>query len=403
LSFIHEPPFPMKFYRLVSALSLGFVLYACGSGTAVEQAEEVLSKDTSAPAKAEAQTIVFTKEKLATADIQIGKLPMKKLANFVKSTGIIDVPPQNRASLSVPIGGFIKTARLIIGDQVRAGEAIVTLEHPDYIKLQQNYLETKQLLDLSQKEWERQRTLKEGNAGADKNLDKAENTYKTAQISLASLAAQLKLLGINPSKLSPETISSTIVLTAPFDGYITAMSNSIGKYVTPNEVIYEFVNKTHLHLELQVFEKDIHKIRKGQKIKFSLPAWAGKTFEGEVFQIGQTFDTQTKTTNIHAHISNIEDAFKLGMFVEAQIENDISESEALPEEALVEEGGKTYCFVLNQKGEKESIFEKIEIEKGVSQNGFVAVQFSNSSLINKEFVLKGAYYIWAEMNKGGDE
>ena len=163
--------------------------------------------------------------------------------------------------------------------------------------------------------------------------------------------------------------------------------------------MYELVNKEHLHLELSVFEKDIPKVQRKQEVRFRFVSEADQWYQGEVFQIAQHFDPQTKSVNIHVHFQeNDKEKFKIGMYVEAQIAIGHTQNETLPKEALVEAEGETYCWVAKKQGENY-VFRKIKVEKGEKNTDYTVVRLKEKIASDEQIVLKGVYYLNAEANK----
>src|SRR5690554_2446727 len=107
------------------------------------------------------ESIHVSKAQFESAKMEIGRLTQKSFANTVHTNGVIDVPPQNRAVISAFSGGYIKDTPLLIGDKVKTGDRLATLENPEFISLQQNYLETTEQLSYLKSEYDRQKTMLE--------------------------------------------------------------------------------------------------------------------------------------------------------------------------------------------------------------------------------------------------
>jgi cobalt-zinc-cadmium efflux system membrane fusion protein len=113
-------------------------------------------------------SVAITKAQFINAGIQLGRLRDGKLSETIKASGEVAVLPQDYAKVSTYIGGIVKTIRVQEGDYVKKGQTVFTLEHPDYIKLQQEYLVTKNNLNFLEKEYERQKELFENKAAVGK-------------------------------------------------------------------------------------------------------------------------------------------------------------------------------------------------------------------------------------------
>jgi len=130
-------------------------------------------------------------------------------------------------------------------------------------------------------EFDRQKELQQGNAGALKNLQSADAELKTLKARKASLQKQLELIGINTASLTSENIQSIVNITSPINGTISNVMVNIGSYVDANNPIAEIVDNSQLHLDLYVYEKDLQKLKVGQTIHFTLTNNPGKEYDAE--------------------------------------------------------------------------------------------------------------------------
>ncbi|SDK61253.1 membrane fusion protein, cobalt-zinc-cadmium efflux system [Catalinimonas alkaloidigena] len=369
-------------------------LLACQS---TPTAPETAASDTAA-APAEDQ-VRMTAEQLSQAGIQLGQITPRPMAREVNCNGVIDVPPQGRAVISPPLAGFVQSLRVLPGDDVRAGQTLLTLRHPDYIRLQERYLEANSQLTFQEKEYERRRTLSENNALARKSFEQTESEYATLQARQASLAAQLQLLGIDPASVTPSTIRQTISIPAPIQGRVGAVHVSTGSYVDPQDPMLEIINKEHIHLELQVFEKDVLQLKKQQKLTFLVNGAPDHTFRGEIYLIGEVVDPMSKTVQVHAHPLTEEHALKPGMFVQATILTDADTVPTLPTDALVREQENYFVFTQEATG----TFRKHPVQIGKRQGDYVTILNADQLPTDAPLVVQGAHYLEATRTAGEGE
>lgn len=337
--------------------------------------------------------IELNPKQIQTMGISLGKLEKRKVNEFVLANGMIDVPPESRAIVTAKMEGFVKKCDLLVGDFVQKGQVLTILENLRLITLQEEYLNVKNQLIFLEQEFERQSRLEEAEAGTKKILQKTTADLQSAKIRLASLEKQLEFVGINPATLQARNISATFVVTAPISGYVKSVSIAKGQNVLAETVLFEIVSKEHLHIELQVFEKDITKIHKGQKVYFQSPNLGNETFEGEVFLVGQNFDTQSKTANIHVHFEEKDKPFLPGMYVNARIAVGESEFWAVPEGAIVQEGEENFIFyTTNQKH-----FYQTPIRIKNREASWIAIELLKEIPENALIVEKGAIYLQGAM------
>lgn len=322
---------------------------------------------------------------IKNAGITFGKMEQKNISETLQLNGKIDVPPQNLVSISVPMGGYLKNINLLIGMYVKKGQILCNVEDKQYIQLQEDYLIAKAKTIFAKAEFERQKELNQSKASSDKVYQQAQAEYNSLQILVQSYAEKLKFAGINPNNISVKSISKSVSIYAPIDGYISKINVNTGKYVNPSDVLFEIVNTSDIHLALTVYEKDINKISIGQ----SLFAYTNSNPEQKhlckIILIGKDF-TENKSAEIHCHFNKYDKTLLPGMYMNAKVEINNKTSNTLPNNAIVNFENKNYIFLAN----KNNQFEMVEIKIGNTENGFTAIENANKFL-DRKIVIKGAY------------
>jgi len=374
----------IKAYKITPLLILLF-LVACR-----KNAEEKETGDTK-----EEFTITVSKKQFQASEMELGLIEIKPFPVLIRATGMIEVPPQNKAVVSALMGGYIKETPLLIGDKVKKGQILLTLENPEFITLQQNYLETKQQLGFLQAEYERQKQLVEEKITSQKNFLKAESDYKGKLALYNGLRQKLIMLNIPIDRVEAGNIRSVLNIYAPISGSVTKMLVSKGMYVSPADEILEITDNDHIHLELQVFEKDIMTLKIGQNIVFTIPEASSEKFGAEVYLIG-THIEENRTVRVHAHLKDEEDnRFLTGMFVEAQIETSEIEKPALPTEALAEIDNDVYALKLISEDQDKYVFEQLKVESEYRHEDYSAVELSEAKDKEATYLVKGAFSLFA--------
>ena len=375
-------------YHSILIILIGFLLLGCKEKDQSKSDSEVTDSGANA-------TIRITKEQFEANRMRLDTVSTRSLSELISVSGLIDVPPQSIASLSAIQGGYIKDIPFLVGDQVKKGQALVTLENPEFITLQQEFLEISERLNYLRSEYERQQTLIEENITSRKNFLKAESEFKSAVARHEGLRKRLLMLSISPKQVEAGNISATTRLYAPIEGSISEVHVTKGMYVSPTTEILEIINTDHIHLELNVFEKDILKLRKGQEIRFQIPEISGDTYTGEVYLIGTDID-QNRTIKVHGHLKNdAEVQFLRGMFLEAQIlvgrvGADPRKTLALPENAIVEIEDRHYILQLESQDDQGYVFQKVEVQLGQASGGIVEILSENLSP-QDQVLVRGAY------------
>ncbi|HZY83100.1 MAG TPA: efflux RND transporter periplasmic adaptor subunit [Cyclobacteriaceae bacterium] len=353
-------------------------------------------------ASAGVSQIGLTRDQIQTIGLKTTNVSRMALSGVVHVNGQLDVPPQNLVSVSAPFGGFLKSTTMLQGKKVRAGEVVAVMENAEYIQLQQDFLDLSSQLALSKIELERQEALARENVNAQKSLQQARATNESLQARIAGLEAKLKLINIDPQKLAAsKALGSSINLYAPIAGYITEINANIGKYVSPTDVIMKIVDSEHVHAEVVVFEKDVLKLKIGQKVKFVL-ANENTPRSATIYLIGREITPQ-RTVRVHCHLDKEDPNLLPGMFLSADVETGMEQASVIPAKAVVDYEGKKYVFVAGDKNSNESrVFEMVEVTTGVEQNGFVEVKLDTLSE-NSEVVSDGAFDLLATIKNTDDE
>ena len=376
----------MKYALII--LTSALLLQACGGKTktaeaTTEQAVESL--------------VTLTDAQLKNAALELTQLQQQQISSVLKLNGKIDVPPQNIVSISVPMGGYLKSTKLLPGLHVKKGEVIAVIEDQQYIQLQQDFLTAKAKLPFLENEFNRQKELNESKASSDKTYQQAEAEFKSQKVLVSALAEKLKLAGINLSRLDETNITRSIQVFSPIDGYVSAVNVNIGKYVAPTDVLFELINPTDIHLALTVFEKDVNKLFIGQKLVAYTNNDPSNKHECEILLIGKDLNDE-RNTEVHCHFEAYDKNLIPGTYMNAEVEVKNKAAWVVPEDAVVRFENKHYVFV--KKSAKQ--FELTEVQIGISEKGFTEI-LNGDALQQKEIVGKGAYTVLMSLkNKAED-
>lgn len=403
------------------------MLYSCGNSSEKAGAEEQHEE--------EQGKVELTNAQFKSAGIEFGKVELKNLSSTIAVNGLLDVPPQNMISVSALMGGFIKSTDLLQGLKVKKGQVIVTIQNPDFIAIQSQYLENKEKLKFLEVEYKRQELLAKENVTSAKTFQQVTSDYNSLQVTLGALEEKLKILNIDPATLNKSNIRSTVNIYSPINGHVTNVYVNIGKFVNPQDVICEIVDTERLHVELTVFEKDISKIKKGQKVRFTLVNEGDKERMATVDLIDYQISAQ-RTVRVHAIMDKPDPDLIPNTYFKALIEvGEGNKTTALPEKAIVNVGDKFYIFIKDDghghehvetkheegteahaegaekhsqtgevKHEEEQAFKAIEIQKGITQNGYTEVILPEGfETDHAEVVVKGAYALLSKMNNSEEE
>ncbi|MBB6270025.1 cobalt-zinc-cadmium efflux system membrane fusion protein [Pedobacter cryoconitis] len=360
-----------------------------------QKEEKTAAKEQTQKLKTDEDLVQLLPAQIKNSGIEVGDFQNKEMHTTLKVNGVIDVPPENIVSISIPLGGYVKKMALIPGMKVGKGSVLATVEDQQYIQLQQDYLTAKSRLKFAEADYNRQKGLNATKATSDKLFQQSESEFSNQKILVRSLAEKIRLIGLNPSVLNENNISRAINIYAPISGYVTKVNVNTGKYVTSSDVLFELINPGALHVNLTVFENDASKLKEGQKIICTTNKHPEKKYTAIIHLITPNIG-EDRTTSVHCDLKDYDKDLLPGTFMNASIELNNSSVTAVPEAAVVKWENKEYIF----SAEGGNKFRMRKVETGVINNGFVEIK---SALDVKSIVVKNAYAILMKMKNSEEE
>ncbi len=411
-------------YVFVIALIINIIPFvACNKQNSESEikAEDTEHKYEEHAGEHEKESLEITEKQFTTTGIELGKIVMRNLSGTIKVNGLLDVPPQNLVSISAVMGGFVRKTDLLQGMKVSKGQLIAVIENQDFIQMQQDYLDTKARLEYAELEYKRQEQLAKENVSAVKIFQQTTADYKSLQAKFAALTQRLATVGISKKNVEAGEITNSVSIFSPISGYVTEVNINLGKFVTPSDVLFEIMDTDHLHAELSVFEKDISKLKIGQKLHLYLANEPEVERNASIYLINPLINAD-RTIRVHCHLNKIEPNLMPNTYLKAIIDLGETAKTALPDQAIVNFEDKFYIFALqnsenqidnhtdsiknNQAStqEKHYNFQFIEVQKGVAEHGFTEVILpENFDKNNTQIVLKGAFALLAQLKNEGED
>jgi membrane fusion protein, heavy metal efflux system len=356
--------------------------------------------------KAVENGVELTAAQLKNAQINIGKAEKRTLKGILKVNGVVDVPPQNLVSVSVPLGGYLKKTDLLPGMPVKKGQILAIVEDAVYVQLEQDYLTADARLEYLQQELARQTELSDQKINAGKTLQQVQNEVKMQQILKKGLSEKLRLIGLNPDVLTENSLTRSVTILSPINGYVSKVNVNIGKYLAPMDVPFQLVNTDDIHANLTVFERDISKLKIGQKVKITLPNAPEKAYFAEIILIGRDLNAN-RAVEVHCHFVPNEPKLAPGMFLSADIETTETDALTVPSEAVVRFENKHFIFIEKSEGK----YEMREVTLGVADKNFQQIggllitsgPLSIEGILASKIVIKGAYTLLSKMKNTAEE
>jgi len=357
--------------------------------------------------------VTLTASQYKTVGIETGFIEDRNLNKIIKANGYTTVPPQNSAEVSTLIGGTIKDIYVLEGTYVNKGKVLATIQNLEVIEMQEEYHSAVANIEYLQLEYNRQKTLSDENVNPRKIFQEVKS--KLAAEKARAQAAKNKLGALHVSTKGSSTL---VPIVSPINGYVGKINIAKGAFANTGISLFEVVDNSQMHLDLNVYEKDLGSISIGQVIDFVLTNQSNKSIKGKIFGINKSFSNESKTVAVHAKIEPADARGLIpGMYVSANINITNATVPALPKDAVVRNADKYFVFVQSEEGEekhehsteektksheKEIYFRATEVIPGTTDLGFTEIKFVSELPSNAKIVTKGAFYLLSAM-KGGAE
>ena len=370
-----------------SLLASSLCFFQCtGPGTSESGGVEVEAGTTSGP------FLTVSERQFETMKMSWGSPKLEEFSEGISVQGMVKVPVEGIQEVSAYFGGYVSGLNKLEGEAVRKGEVLFYLESPEFVRLQQDFLEANSQLSYLESEFERQKTLYGEKISSQKNYLKAEADYQTTKAKAESLKRQLAMINVNTDQLKPENIRSKVPVLSPINGFVESIHLVQGSFLDVAGKAMTLISTEHMHMELVVFEKDAAHIHKGQKVMISIPDIPGKMLEAEVFVVGKSINND-RQINVHAHLVNEAEETMLvpGMFLEAKLILDPKESWVVPVTSVVMSEGNSYVLVQREKTEAGYKLEKIQVQTGVTDENMIELLPNESFDANTVLLTKGGF------------
>lgn len=376
------------------------LLASCGSNT---------QKNTSASEGGEASAsepadVVLTDAQTKSLDLKFGTIPVHVFSGEVPVNGRLVCPPQSRAAVTAYRGAVVRRILVTEGQNVRRGRPLAYLSHPDFLELQNRYQAAARRVSFVAQEYLRQKKLYEQKVAAGKDFQQIQSEYYSLTGEIRNLISQMRLLGIDVMAVKAGKIVTEVPVVSPISGSVEKINVETGEYADPQKPMFHIMNTSNLYADLLIYEKDLPKLHIGRRVVLRLQALPGVVLHGTVGSIGKTFEENPKAVHARVRLSGHTAGLIDGMYVSGNLSSQEERSAAVPEEAVVDEQGKSYIFTM-KKAAKGRTFSPIEVRKGRVEDGFVEIQLLQALPPDTQIALNGAYYLMSEMKKAetGDD
>lgn len=395
-------------WGLLAALAIGLTVMAFKNKAPREENEIESTRETAPSHEGHGTEATLTPEQMSAAGVTTGNMERKELTATLKANGQLMVPNTNKASASTLYSGVVKSLLVQVGDHVSRGQVVATVSNPEFVEQQKDLLAIKGKLAMAEQELKRQKTLRESDAGTGRNLQQALAELRVLRAERAALEKQVRLMGIAPATLTNANMRTTLVVRAPISGTVSNVYATVGSYIDPSKPVMDMVDNSSLHLDLQVFERDLPKVRIGQTVHFTITNNPVDEYDATVYSIGSSFSGQSKTVAVHCRVKGNKHGLIDGMNVTGIVSLTRATTPAVPTTAVVEDSGRDYVFVVKGAASTNSgkrgatTFKKVQVIRGTTEAGYCAVTPVADLPANARIATRGAYFINAKLVNAGE-
>ena len=392
----------IKRFILVAALTvITFVGFSFLSQSKAETSENENQEE-----EIDFQNIPLSEKQVKAVDLKMGEAQEREMDAMLHANGSLVLRAQDMGNVSSLMGGIVKNVYVKEGQMVSRGQVVATIENTDVVTLQREYYTAYKESEMARLELDRQKTLASAGAGIKKTLQMSEKNYKVAQANLLGTGRQLQQMGISTKEVAKGKFTTVFPLRAPISGTVSDMQASLGSYADMQTPLMKIRNNHAVECDLNVFEKDIAKVKVGDQVLVSLTNQPGVNVSGRVYGMNQYLNKGTKSVAVHVKLDAKRGA-KLfeGMYVSGQIATGRQLCMTLPDKAIVSADGKQYVFALNQQHSKGGTysFSRHEVTTGVSNNGYTEVALCKHLKKGQKIVTDNAFYLASLTGDHGEE
>lgn len=368
--------------QITYGFCMGLLLTACSPE------EKDSQKETTSPGSN--NRVELTTEQLRMGSFQLGTLNEELVSTGIPVNGSVQVQPDATAAVAAKFSGTLKKINLLPGQQVRKGEVLFLLENPEFIRIEQDFLEAKAQLEALEAEYVRQKKLFEGKAGSEKNYLQAESDFRSMEVRYSAGARQLELMNIQADQLSAKNLTASIRITAPIDGIITDVFATQGQYLTAADPVVDLVNSKNIYLEFNVFEKHSSQLNIGDTLLFESNAYPGKQYAARLTQQSPVVRKDSKSMRWIAQIQGEHKELLPGMYISGTVASAATYAQVIPASAIVRDQNKSYVFVYEGEANGKHAFRKTEVTIVTKKDETVCIILPDGFRPEQQFLLSNA-------------
>ena len=353
----------------------GFVGLADGQSGRKEQVAALEPNRPGGTTASDEQTVDLSEKQAAS--LKIGPVSSREFAILKTAVGAIDFNENMLVQVFSQYQGKILKAFYNIGDEVKAGDVMFTIDSPDLLQAESALLAAAGVLELHKKALARALNLLKAGGSAQKDVDQATSDEQTAEGNFKAAKDAVRIFGKTEAEveriLIDRKLDSTLVVPSPISGRIVTRNAAPGFLTQPGAAPAPFTvaDLSTMWMLANVIETDAPAYRLAQQVEVRVPAYPNKVFKGHVTALGAMIDPNTHRQLVRSEIDDPEHLLRSGMFASFVIRvGDPVRSLAVPAEGVVREGDGTMT-VWSTRDSRH--FTKRTVKTGLQQDGWTQI------------------------------
>jgi cobalt-zinc-cadmium efflux system membrane fusion protein len=340
--------------------------------------------------EAKQEKIKVNKVGMKVLNVETATIKEIEVDEKVRTTGQIEEIPTNHFDVNTPVQGRVSSILVKLGDRVRAGQGLAVIESTEIAKLQADIDQLKAELELAQNNYDREKVLFEKRISPQKDVQAAKTFLASQEVKLNAAQTNLQIL----TQQSANVSAGAFTVRAQKSGTIVENKITVGQVVGSDQLLFHAIDLSTVWASADIYEKDLGKVKLGQKVFVTLDGIPDKIFEGKLTYIGSVINQDTRTLPVKALLINQDELLKPGAFLQLAIHTGQKKTSVIvPKTALIErdkegvEGKHDHLVYI--KNEDKFIPRKIQVESHDSDSVEVLSGLSAGNII----VTNGAYQL----------
>ena len=394
------------FVTIFLLLGLAVLVAGCGKNEAPEAGKKEVTADQKESGhnenekKEEHGVVTLSQDIQKSSGIEVKPVALEAASVPYSATAAIEMNMDRTAKISPRVTG--KAVKIIAsqGDRVKAGQVLAYIDSVELDQIWSDYRKAQGKVELARRNLQREETLFQKKISPEKDVLKARQELGDAEADISLARERFRLAGIDVTQFTATRGNGShplIPIASPVSGVVIEKAVTQGEVVNPEKILFMVADLSTLWVVIDVYEKDMSRLKVGAGVKVSVTALSGKTFKGRISYVSDVVDEKTRTEKARVTIDNASGLLKPGMFATVIAEATNGGTErliAVPEEAVQIEGALRYVFV--QISPDKFKRRDVEIGRTLGKN----LEIKEGLKEGEAIAVKGGFTLKSELKKG---